>query len=100
MFSMSLGEKNNPELDMKHTKTTLSAGVKDKKINHFVLLKSMRTDAKRRMQKAQYLFENAASNLFSVAPFTLVVYVYTILLHKSQHDTQPYSDSTFKTGVL
>lgn len=74
MFSMSLGEKNNPELDMKHTKTTLSAGVKDKEINHLVLLKSMRTDAKVTDAKSSVSFWECC-NLFSVAPFTLVVYM-------------------------
>ena len=72
MFSMSLGEKNNPELNKKHTKTMLSIGVKD---NRLVLLKSMRTDAKVTAAKSSVSFENAASNLFSVTPFTLVIYM-------------------------
>lgn len=72
---MSLEQKNNPELNTKHTKTTLSTGVKDNEINHLVLLKSMRTDAKVTAVKSSVSFGYAASNLFSVTPFTLVVYM-------------------------
>lgn len=43
---MCLGEKNNPELNMKLTKTMLFICVEDKETNNSVLLKSMKMDEK------------------------------------------------------
>lgn len=61
---------------MKHTKTMFSTRVKDREINRSVLLNSMQTDVKVSDAKNSLTFGNAASNLFSVTTFTLVVYMY------------------------